>query len=94
MARQQALEERSTGAWSDQITRWMDFVNLYQSQAQRLTSLWVDQTVQIQEESHKLWKEWYDSVGKSGGDWRKGWETSLKTTTSKLRPPRSREAEA
>jgi hypothetical protein len=82
MATQEQYFEKATGAWAQQMERWMDSVNLCQNHVQKFMNVWVTQAVEAQKENQKFLEKWTESVNKNQTDMWKAWQASAKEATS------------
>ena len=94
MAAQEMFFDKANDVWTDQMNRWMDSMNLYRGQVEKLTNLWLDQSLEAQKEGQKFMKEWMASLSKSSVDCWKAWEASSKEATQMFMPETAKKGKA
>jgi hypothetical protein len=92
--RQENYVEKTAALWTQQMDRWMESANLYQSHAQKFAEMVAEQAMEAQKENQKFVKAWSDSVAKSQLELWKTWQANMKEASAFFTPEMVKEGKA
>lgn len=69
-----------------QVDRMLDLANLSQKQAEKMVTLWLDQSFEVLKAGHEMTKEWLEIGNKMSVEFSVAFENSVKEATKVFAP--------